>query len=313
MATWTNNLDLIQPANSSFSGTWDVPVNSNWGILDLAAGNTAVLNLGGGNVTLTSGQFQSAFLLLQGALIFNTAVILATPSSQGIPAGKTWTVLNTCTNSSQFTVTLATTVSGGQVICAPPGEDADVRSDGSNMRYRNMGRIGSYMDLGMSSTPSWITGCTVPPYLNCDGSALNAGLYPALFSLTGWATLPDFRGRVPAYVNQGTGNITTAGGGVNGDAVTATGGAQNNTITANNLPASLPYNDPGHTHQMIGADNAAGATAPSILGNNQTRQPPLNTLATVITGITINPGSPNTPITNLPPMTMSGIRLVRAG
>jgi hypothetical protein len=42
-----------------------------------------------------------------------------------------------------------------------------------------------------SSVPSWISECTVPPYLVCDGTAFSSAIYPSLAAIIG--PLPDAR------------------------------------------------------------------------------------------------------------------------
>ncbi|MGY4370884.1 hypothetical protein ACVW1A_006949 [Bradyrhizobium sp. LB1.3] len=86
-----------------------------------------------------------------------------------------------CIGSSNFTITLQTTATGGRVVCLPPGEIVDVINDGTKLAFRNLGRIGSYMDYGGSSMPSWVTGCTLQPYVNADGSAISSASYLLLF------------------------------------------------------------------------------------------------------------------------------------
>lgn len=224
----TKNLALV--ANSSYVGTWDSPTNSNWGIVDAALGGVATISLNNSNVVLSATQFQQQQITFNSTL--TGSVTITFPSTYT----GWYSIYNTCTGSSAFTVTLATTAAGGAYICAPPGEVVDVTNDGTNLRYKNLGRVGSYMDWAGSSVPSWISGCSTPPYLNCDGTAFSSATYPNLANFLGTTTLPDSKGRTRFYLNQGSGRITSAGGyGIDGNTAYASGGSQ--TFAQANLPS----------------------------------------------------------------------------
>lgn len=222
----TTNLQLAQPTRGSDAGTWDVPVNGNSGILDDAFGSVASIALSSTGVTLTIAQAQKAVLRFSGTITANIAVLLpATPS-----IFKFWTVENNTTGN--FYVTLGN-YAGGNVVGLPPYEPVQVYSDGTDMKFLNLGRVGSYVDLATTAVPSWITNSTVPPYLNCDGSTFSSATYPALYALLGTTTLPDSRGRFRATLNQGTGRIVSPG--LDANTLLAGGGSQ--LITQANLPS----------------------------------------------------------------------------
>ena len=210
--------------------------------------------------------------------------------------------------SGPFLVQLFTPGGGGKTIAIPQAEALDVYTDGIDFKFRNLGRIGSYMDLATYAVPGWILACTVPPYLVCDGSTFNATTYPALNAMLGGNTLPDLRGRLRATLDQGTGNITIAGSGVDGTTLLSIGGLQNQAILRANLPNyNLPLNDPGHFHTtspiLSGGPNF-GAGAYGASGMSFT--------STEVTRITVQLGGSSTPLPIMPPVTITGITLIRA-
>ena len=262
---FTVNKNLNQMINGSNVGVWDGPTNSNWGIVDTSLGGTAVVPVAGSNVVLSPTQYQSVFINFTGAL--SASITVTFPA---ILSGF-YTVQNLTSNSSAFGITLNTTAAGGQAIGMSPGEPVDIFSDGTNIKYRDLGRIGTYWDYAGSSVPAWVVNCTVPPYLNCDGTAFSSATYPILATILGTNTLPDSRGRFRAALNAGTARLTAANS-INGDVRFSGGG--NELLMAHRHAASI-Y-DAGHTHSVsittipgnsfvsIGS-GANGTTAP---GNN---------------------------------------------
>lgn len=304
----TANVGAYQPPTGSDVGTWAAPVNANTGTMDSLAANVAIIPLSSAPVTLTvppnsGGAWSGPYQSQSGILRFTGA--LANAVTVTLPRAGFFIVENLCTG---FYVILASSAPGN-TICAPPGEATHIYCDGVNVKYVDFGRIGSYMDLSVSAVPAWITNCTTPPYLNCDGSAFSAVTFPTLAVYLGGTTLPDLRGRTRAALNQTTGRITTAGGGVDGNTLLSAGGAQNQTIGNSNLPASIPFTDPGHTHTGV----VGNAVNTETIGGGQITPAGNAIIGTSTTGITINPGSPNTPLVSLPPITIAGLTLIRAG
>jgi microcystin-dependent protein len=105
-------------------------------------------------------------------------------------------------------------------------------------------------------------------WLLCFGQAVSRTTYAALFAVLGTAygsgdgsttfNVPDFRGRVPAGLDNMGGTaanrLTTAGGGVNGAVLGASGGAETHTLTV----AQMPAHTHGMTQAMPAITNAAG-------------------------------------------------------
>lgn len=304
----TPNIGLYQTARGTESGVWDVPLNNNDGATDYVLANVATIALTNANVTLStppatdsswSGpyQAQSALLRFTGTLTGNCVIT--------VPRAGFFMMENLCTGN--FYVQLQSSAPGKK-ICAPPGEVVHMFCDGTDCKYLDMGRVGQYIDLAVTSMPAWITNCTVQPYLNCDGTTFNATTYPALNALLGGNTLPDIRGRNRASLNQSTGRITSAGSGVDGNTLFASGGAQNVTIGQTNLPAyNLTVTDPGHTHTYtaVQGNNAApgGAFAAGAGGS---------TTGSSTTGITVNLNGGGNAIGVINPITIHGLTLIRS-
>lgn len=184
----TTNKGLITVTVGSELDTWGPFVNANAAILDNNLGGVATVALTNVPVVLSSAQYSCNFLTFTGAITANVTVTLP-------PIGSFYVAQNLTSNTSNFNITLTTTTATGQHIGLPWGEAVDIMVDGSNVKFRNFGRVGAYVDIGSSIVPSWITACTVPPYLICDGTTFNSSTYPTLTMLLGGTTLPDLRGR----------------------------------------------------------------------------------------------------------------------
>lgn len=311
----TANKFLYQPARGADVGTWDTPMNANTGVIDQSFGGVATVALTNSNVVLSGTQYQCAFIVFTGAISANIQITF--------PAvGSFYTIQNLTTNTSAFYLTAATTVSGGRVIGLPPGEAFDIMTDGTNVKFRNFGRIGSYEDWGVSSSPSWLTACTVPPYLNCDGTLFSSATYPVLATILGTNVLPDAAGRVRFALNQGTGRITSSGG-IDGNTAYAAGGSQSFSVllSSRNIPL-VPYTDSGHAHATTNAARYAGTTFAtgaagadfSVPINASTANLTSINTGTATTNIVIGSSSPTAATGNaLPPGYVGGLTFIRAG
>jgi hypothetical protein len=303
----TPNIGLAQPTRGTDIGAWDTPVNNNASVIDLCFGGTMILGLNNSNVVLSAAQYQNKTIVFNSTLTGSVTITFPTSFT------KSYEILNSCTGSSAFTVTLQTTATGGTVICAPPNEYVDVINDSKNLGFKNLGRIGSYWDHAGPSVPAWVSGCTIPPYLNCDGSGFSGGTYPTLAYYLGGTTLPDLRGRVRAYINQGTGRM--AGAGINGDVILSAGGVPTNTITASNLPGLTFTGSPATwaTNQTnITFGSPLSVQGPGVAGVTPSGGFGAATVTITPSG-NVNLGSPNSAISNTQPTCMGGITMVRAG
>lgn len=305
----TTNIVLAVPTRGSDVGTWDVPLNGDMTIIDACFGTVTTKALSNVPVSLTVTEVQANLLRFTGTIAGNIAVT--------IPAiVKSWYVENLCMAAPLY-VTLGN-ASGGQIVGLPPGEVVQIVSDGTNIKFVNLGRIGTYLDDAGTAVPSWVTACTVPPYLNCDGSTYSAVTYPALFAKIGTTTLPDLRGRSRASLNQGTGRITTAVSGIDGNTIFSAGGADGITLTAPQIPIITPaglVSAPTITFTN-GSFNLAGSSASGFspggglapIGLGQIN-PTITATAPIFTGNAFGGGLAHP---NMGPTQISGITMIRA-
>lgn len=301
----TSNLGFYQPTRGSDPGTWDSPVNANSGALDSLFGVVATIGLTNAPVTLTtppnsgaswSGPYQSQSGLLKftGAITANIPVTIPRAgyfiawnlcTSSGIGAGST---------SASNYVQLTTGAVGGNNIGIPYGKKCHVFSDGTNMDFVNMADPGTAYDLhGATAMPSWMTACSVLPYLVKDGTVYNNSAYPALASILGTTfggtpsltfAVPDelARARV-GYDTKGTNRLTTAVSGVNGATMASAGGDQNLSQHTHGVT------DPGHTHTTNGQNaNNHSNTAGAGSGGYTFTPYGGETISSATTGISIN-------------------------
>jgi hypothetical protein len=312
-STFTPNINLEEPARGDDVGTWDTPVNANMTLIDLVAGGIASIALTNANVTLSAAQFQSNRLTLSGAL--SGSVTLTFPTSFIKP----YIIQNACTNSSAFTVTCATTAAGANVICLQPGELSQIYNSGANIRHVGLNPpIGGYWDYAGSSVPNWVSGCTQPPFLNCDGTSFSSATYPTLTQILGTTTLPDRRGTYGLSLNQGTARVTTAGAGVDGNTRFTVGGDQ--LLQTHTHTASVGTESANHTHAMAGAAFVVGQGSASFAGGGSNNTPTTGTVIGPATGaesaahnhVVTNANAGSGGNQNIPPTTVTGIVMIRA-
>lgn len=309
VSTYSPNIQLEEPARGDQVGTWDTPVNNNMTLIDLVVGGRTTIALNNSPVVLASAQFQCKTITFNSTLTGSVAITFPTSFT------KSYEIYHTCTGSSAFVITLQTTASGGQVVCCPPGEIVEVLNDGTNIRFKNFERVGTYWDYAGSSVPAWVSGCTVPPYLNCDGTSFSSATYPYLSTILGGTTLPDSKGRYRATINQGSGRITSSIGGVDGNTALAAGSTQTASLVTANLP---PYTPAGTIVNTLG-----GAFTKGIFIGGAT--PPLTLIGGTASGGQVGDisvsgafggtpqGGTSTPFGILPPTYMGGITMIRAG
>jgi hypothetical protein len=241
----TGNVALAVPVRGTDTGTWDTPVNGNFTSIDSMFGGVCTLALSSAPVTLLTSQAYCNIIRLTGTLTANIAITL--PSIY-----KFWTIDNQITNFLSFTTTLVST-SGASVLGVPP-ITTDVFYDGTTINYHNFGKLGEYWDYCATSVPPWVTSCTKPPWLNCNGTTFSSATYPQLFNLLGGGTLPDSRGRVRAAMSAGTARLTS----VISDVLFNAGGdqlMQSHTHTGSGTTGTENQN---HDHNY---------TPPSFVGN----------------------------------------------
>lgn len=305
-STFTPNIQLEEPARGDDVGTWDTPVNSNMTVVDLVVGAIATIGLNNSPVVLSAAQFRSKQITFNSTLTGSVTITFPTSFT------KSYEIQNLCTGLG-FTITLQTTAAGGQAICCPGGEIIDCVNDGVNIKFKNLGRIGSLMDFVTSVVPNWVSGCTVPPYLNCDGTAFSSATYPVLAAVLGGTTLPDIRGTTRYTLNQGTGRLTTASGGLDGNTNLSIKTTPTTVIASSNLPPYTPS----------GAIVSSGAINGVLAGNFGTGGGGSTVLAAQAgnTSVTVNSafngtaavGQVSNPLSVIGTGTVVGITMIRAG
>lgn len=297
-STFTPNIQLNEPARNDLVGTWDTPVNSNMTLIDLVVGGIATIPLNNSGVVLSAAQFQAKQITFSSTLTGSVAITFPTSFT------KSYEIQNACSGSSAFTITLTTT-SGGQVICCPPGETIDCFNDGSNIKFKNLGRIGGYWDYAGSSVPAWVSGCTVPPYINCDGTSFSSATFPTLALILGGTTLPNSKGRVRFALDQSAGQISSAW--FSGSNVGATAGSQATTLITANLP---PYT-PAGTVTVVPLSgtlfNTIGGTPGNVGGGS-------GGVSATASGTLVGQaqGGTSSSFSNLPPSYIGGLTLIRS-
>jgi microcystin-dependent protein len=221
----TTNRKMSIPNTGADVGTWgSADLNPNFNILDSILGSVTTLNLvGAGFVGLTDAQQQVGVIRLTGGLTSNPDVQFSEPGF--------WIIDNQTTGN--FFVTLSVTGSI-ENIATPQGARTAIIVDTSipGVRFANTDPPGTYKIFGVGgSYPSWITACTVLPWIACHGGTVAISSFPALFNVIGTNFggngvtnfgIPDVQGRTNYDVDNGAGRITSTLGSVLG----ASGGDQ---------------------------------------------------------------------------------------
>jgi microcystin-dependent protein len=297
------------PNTGADIGTWgSADLNPNFGILDNILGSVTTLNLAGaGTVNLTDAQQQSAIIRLTGVLTTNPVVAFSEPGF--------WIIENL--TSGNFVVTLSTPTSV-ENIATPPGSRYQVFCDPTipGMRFVNLPPLGTLQRFCTSVIPTWITACTINPWLPCRGGTQLIATYPALaaqlgttFGGNGSTTfgVPDFQGRDGYDLDNGAGRISSLTMSPSGNTVGATGGDERFFA---------------HTHGFTGSP-ATWATNQS----NITFGSPLSVTGPGVSGVTPSGGFGQATVTitpsgnnsttgtgagqNMPPSIVAGITFIK--
>ena len=305
----TANRGLAQPTRGSDVGTWDVPVNGNMGLLDTIVGGITSIATTGGATVLSPAQLACGTITVTGAL--------GSAASMNFPGGQGWWTIQNLTTGGFPLQALAGT--GAEIIAIPPGEIIDIQVNGNSVRFRNLARIGTYIDYATTVVPGWISGCTIPPYLLCDGSSFSAGTYPYLNTILGGTTLPDFRGRARFYLNGGTGRLTV----INGNVIGSAGGDQLLQGHVHGVVGNTGDDSPDHTHSINGGNAfTVGSTSVGSGPSSPSAAGPATLIGAVSSGAStrhqhfVNLTSQSTGSggsQNIPPSAVGGITMIRAG
>ncbi len=242
MASTFTSRGIEKPANGDDPGTWDVPVNANWDLINKLLSGSLSVSLSSSNVTLSATEAENMIYVCTGTLSANVQVVFPSVSAF-------YVIFNNCTGDFSVTFKMAT---GTGVIVPGGAQGAVILCDGTNFYPAfNAGsaQIGSILDYSGSTAPAgWAL---------CYGQAVSrTGSYSQLFAIynamspalpygTGDGTttfnLPDLRGRVGAGDdNMGgvaAGRLTSTTMTPDGVTLGAVGGAQTVTLDTTMIPA----------------------------------------------------------------------------
>lgn len=236
---------LVEPPYGSYVDSWQLPVNSNFGLTDALVSGTTTLSTGTlvpsvPYWTLVFQDFdtnptpwlnplagQNLRIVVTGALAYNATIFIP----QNFPG--LWIVDNQTTGG--FSVFIKTTNPSSSGVMITQGYMTIVYCDGTNVNYA---------DLGVSAIPAGAIvpfGGLVAPggYLPCDGSAVSRTVYQPLFTAIGtlWGAgngvttfnVPDFQ------------NMFLRGAGTS-----LVGTFEQDTFKSHTHAATVT--DPGHVH-----------------------------------------------------------------
>lgn len=315
---------LSVPTTGSESGTWgSASLNPNFVALDgygrgavtlsLSTAASITLTAPSGSITPGAGptQAQNFIIKLTGTLSGSPGITLPLPGY--------YIVENNCVGTAFVVALIPSAGVGGGFIYAPPGEPCHVYTDGTVIKYVNMGRVGSYVDLAVSSVPQWISGQSFPPYLLCDGTVYSSSIATALAAMIGSTFggngastfgVPDLRNRVRVPVGN---RITVAGGNFDGATLGAAGGAQSTSVLQGHLPSvnfNLAISDTRtFSVTALGPGGIGGPTSGAVTG----AAPAALTVSATggsIGGTAASGGSGN-PLPTVPPALVAGITLIK--
>lgn len=124
VSTYTPNKRIEQPGFNDYIDTWDVPVNNDWSIIDLALGGSITLNATGltGDINLSVSQYQPLKIIITGTPIGNVRYRVP------LGVGGLWVVRND--TSGGFLVRFST-VGVGANVEIPAGQNTLATCDGS--------------------------------------------------------------------------------------------------------------------------------------------------------------------------------------
>ena len=136
----TLNKNLTTPSNNS--SNWDVPLNSNFNILDIAFGGVQAFNLAafaGGTIAVSSGTYVGSYPTNTASYLPLTFSITGTPTGNTtlqIPStvGGAWIVQNGIPSATAFTLTISSG-GGGATVVVPNGTTRTIYSDGTNIYF----------------------------------------------------------------------------------------------------------------------------------------------------------------------------------
>lgn len=133
--TFTVNKNIDQPSSGSYVNSWDVPVNSNWGIIDKCFGGTTSISVTGvvSNTALTIAQYQPPNIEFIGSL--SASIEYYIPAG----VGGIWSVSNSTSGGFSLTFGIAAgnsiTLLSGRTLIVSDGVSVAFASTNNNTSF----------------------------------------------------------------------------------------------------------------------------------------------------------------------------------
>jgi len=249
-STFTTNKSIEKPGNGDYVNTWNVPVNTDFDIIDASLGGTTTINATGasGTVTLSASQYRPPTIIITGTLTAN--VTYRVPS--GI--GGQWVVFNNTSGSFSITIDSG---GGGTSVGVPQGQKVLLYSDGTNValgvtvtaataggssgevQFNSGGALTGSTNLTFNGTDNVVLGATAVARLDVRNAFR---LYGSTSGYVGWT--------VPSAAGSTTYTYPNADG-LSGQVLTTNGsGALSWTTPGTN--ALIPGTTPANGQLLIG-------------------------------------------------------------
>jgi hypothetical protein len=204
MATYTSNKNIIKPTNGEYPDAWDVPINTDWDIIDKALGSAVQKTLSNVDITLTVAEAANQQIYLSGALTGPVTVIIPFQTGSSTTAvGGEWIVYNNTTG--VYSVSMVTQKAGSTGVVIPQSFRCKVYSDQANIAFSDDMRFA----IGTGLT---ITG-GAPPVVSLSA--------PVLASLGGTGKTANTANSV--LLGNGTGALLEVAPGNSGNVLTSNG------------------------------------------------------------------------------------------
>ena len=204
MVTYTSNKYIAKPANGEYPDTWDIPVNSDFDIIDKALGSYVAKTLSSGDTTLTLSEAQNQQISLSGTLSGDARIIIPFQSgSTTLAVGGQWIVYNNTTGAHSVSIITQVTASTGVTI--PQGYRCTIMSDQTNVHFADDTRV-QFDTTGLTVTAGSppTVGLTIPV------TAVNGGTSQTAYAAGDilYASATNTLSKLPAGTN---GYILTMG------------------------------------------------------------------------------------------------------